>query len=480
MKKYGHIISLGYNCEVSFQFFLKYHFVESSLFAWVNCQDCSHMIEALKNLDRLTSKGFKADGFMYCDLATGIAFHAKEDKGESDKEKQQELKSRILHLKEKFLKTASDGKENLYIFKYPSREKNEQKVQQDILTLYRTLTQKVKNDFDLLIIFEKAAYPSLHINHAHIYIERVGYFTPDNAVTAPPYDQKAWGKIFSKYRPNFTLPHLKAFKFEEADNESKDSSHQLPPKKYDLVFSMGAACSCASLLIGSDLRRFSAPFDWLWGSDFLGRIKLLVSGFDRFLEKEDLEFCHYNNGDKKHLCDVYYNKYTQLTLNHDFPAGVALEASYPQVKEKYRRRIERLQEKLENASSVLMVFLSLPTASTHPTDNQIIQGWQEVQKKYPNKKIDLLYFVNNETLESRAYKKFSLSPHVMKIVSNYKYQAAGVPKESVDLLFLMRLMSGYELNLSLKDKIKINFIRGGIKLIPFKFLRKKLRRRYHV
>ena len=44
---------------------------------------------------------------------------------------------------------------------------------------------------------------------------------------------------------------------------------------YDVIFSLGEACSCAQSLTKSDLRLYSCPFDWIWGADFLGRINIL-------------------------------------------------------------------------------------------------------------------------------------------------------------------------------------------------------------
>lgn len=121
VRKYDHILSLGYNCEVSFQFFLKYHFVESSLFAWVNTETCQNLIHALKHLDLILSQGVREVQPMYLDIATGISFHGKTERDglETKEEIKNELYSRIPHLRDKFIQTAQDGKKNLYIFKCP-------------------------------------------------------------------------------------------------------------------------------------------------------------------------------------------------------------------------------------------------------------------------------------------------------------------------------------------------------------------------
>lgn len=475
-KRYGHVISLGYNCEVSFQFFLKYHFVESSLFAWVNAVDCNRLIMALQDLDVLTSKGFRKSGVMYEDIATGIFFHGK-NMGTEDAEKE-ELKNRVLHLKDKFLETAQDGKKNVYIFKYPSMKSDAKKVHKEIVLLYETLSKIIKNDFDLLIILEKDFCLDLKFDIPNLYIRRVDFFTPEERVTSEPYDRKGFNKIFSEFNPNFKLPKTKRFKFEEEIDIKKEGKSQ--NVMYDLVFSLGAACSCAQTLVGANLRQFSAPFDWLWGGDFLDRVRIFTSDFDRFIRKEDLIKCHYNNGDQNNLCDVYKNEYTGLVLNHDFQAGIPLEESYPAVKEKYDRRINRLLQTIQKAKSVLIVYIETPDAKIHSSDDEILSGMQQIHRKYPDKKIDLLYLKNDSGMRPKQFTKESLSENIVKIVANYKSQKTDALSYAVDASFLIHLLSGYHLNIPFSELVKRRVLAFLIRCIPFKFLRKKLRKKYHV
>lgn len=213
---YGHIISLGYNCEVSFQFFKKYKFVESSLFAWVNTSNCDNLIYALNNLEKLMSMGFKKAFPMYVDIATGIYFHGKDGKEDSESIIIDELTSRIMYLRDKFIKTAADGKKNLYIFKYPAHNFSQKKATEDITKLYNALTTLVKNKFDLLIISEKKNDINIS-SFDNLFIRYVDFYTPEEAVTTKPYDQKGYAKIFSEFCPDFKLEKKKKFKFEALD-----------------------------------------------------------------------------------------------------------------------------------------------------------------------------------------------------------------------------------------------------------------------
>ncbi len=216
-KKYGHIVSLGYNCEVSFQFFLKYHFVESSLFAWVNTINCSNLISALNHLDIIGTQGFKKIPPMYQDIASGLSFHAQKGEEVSEEKIQEELISRIQYLKQKFKKTAQDGKKNLYIFKYPPSNFSSDQASGEILDLYSVLSKIVQNDFDLLIISEKKNTLNFPIEIKNLFVRYVNFFTPEEAVTSKPYDQKSFQKIFEEFQPDFRLPKRKKFKFEDID-----------------------------------------------------------------------------------------------------------------------------------------------------------------------------------------------------------------------------------------------------------------------
>ncbi|NCB49140.1 MAG: hypothetical protein EOM53_00445 [Alphaproteobacteria bacterium] len=223
VRKYGHIISLGYNCEISFQFFLKYHFVESSLFAWVNCLNVDNLIYALSHLDKVCSGEIKNIKPMWKCENTGICFHGKTSmkiminnlSAQILKEDKEELLSRVSYLKNKFIQTSSDGKKNLYIFKYPSKEESD--ITEKINLLYEKLDNLVENEFDLLIILENDFCSKIQENvfNPHIFIRRVDFFTKEEDVTSKENDFKHYKKIFKEFRPDFKQKKKKKFKFEE-------------------------------------------------------------------------------------------------------------------------------------------------------------------------------------------------------------------------------------------------------------------------
>lgn len=74
VRHYGHIQSLGYNCEVSFQFFQQYKFVESGLFSWTNNTNISTLTRALKDFDKIGTGEWEAVPPMWKDLNSSVFF----------------------------------------------------------------------------------------------------------------------------------------------------------------------------------------------------------------------------------------------------------------------------------------------------------------------------------------------------------------------------------------------------------------------
>lgn len=185
-------------------------------------------------------------------------------------------------------------------------------------------------------------------------------------------------------------------------------------KKYDFIFSIGEACSCTQILRHLGLQNASYPFDWLFGSTFIGRCKILTEEFKDFIRKEDLEYSHEERSLK---CNAYYNKLNDIVFNHDFLKSLDFEDAYPLVKEKYDRRIRRLLEKIKNSNSVLAVYLEIPTTNhVEVTNEEILQGYSILKEKFGDK-INLLY-IKNSKCETKI-ERFE-NDKIIKVIGDYK------------------------------------------------------------
>lgn len=169
-------------------------------------------------------------------------------------------------------------------------------------------------------------------------------------------------------------------------------------KQYDCVFSLGEACFIATHLKNNGLRMFSGPFDWIYGSNFKTRCDILVSKFENYFNKEDLEFKEYRESNKM---VTYRNKRTNLHYNHDFHSDLPFDYEYDIVKEKYERRINRLLKIISKAKKVLICYGDLAnTKGGASSDNEIIECVKKLNEVYAPTKIDMLYIKHNSEMKN--------------------------------------------------------------------------------
>jgi len=284
--------------------------------------------------------------------------------------------------------------------------------------------------------------------------------------------------------------HLQGFKIKEVNSyllcdelpKTKNET-QLPQKKskkYDFIFSLGEACSSTQAIRSANLQFASYPLDWLFGANFSTRVNILLSGFERFIEKNDLTYTNHQNGDKHNPCNIYYNQYNNLVFNHDFSSGVPFEKAFLHVSEKYNRRVSRLLNNIEKAKSILIVYIETPNCQQPTTDEEIVTAFSRVKEHYPDKKINLLYFHNDCEQNTETYNVIQLSPFIEKVITNYKSKDSISLPYAVNNQILVKFLRKYRLNLSFSFRIRKFCIFILVKCVPFKFLRKKLRKKYHI
>lgn len=228
LRTYNHIISLGFNCEVAFQF-LQYHkFLESHLFNWCYIYGIRDLIKAIQSLDSI-GKDFKPFPPMWQDAVHMINFHgrgpAKIWKPDANpallQEDKAELISRVAHLKEKFNKLANSPETILFVYK-PHLEElgSPESLAADSLELCKALSSRGMKEFDLLLVVTKDTLPVIqaqfHKSGANIIIESVSRYAPIESVTAGPFDKAGWRRIWAKYATTYkpTSKHKK-YKFNQ-------------------------------------------------------------------------------------------------------------------------------------------------------------------------------------------------------------------------------------------------------------------------
>lgn len=240
--------------------------------------------------------------------------------------------------------------------------------------------------------------------------------------------------------------------------------------KYDCVFSLGSLCFSAELLTKAKLRVFSSPFDWLCGGSFQQRVELICNNFEDFLNIEDLE----KTGERSYPenCDIYQNNRSGIIFNHDFLKGQELSESYPKVKDKYDKRINRLNEKLYDSPKSLIVFMEL-FENQISKDEEIISFIEKINKRYNKTSIDILYIKHNSKMEDKEcnISQISQNAYVAELYNKLRdnddlgnYQNC---KKILSKIKIRKSLTDMLLKVS-KGRTRVRIYLFGIKIMSFK------------
>lgn len=242
-------------------------------------------------------------------------------------------------------------------------------------------------------------------------------------------------------------------------------------KKYDIIYSLGSNCACALYLNKYHLRLTSGPFDWVSEICFENRISLILNDFKDYLKISNLVKITPDNKDVKH--EIYKNKKTGCVFPHDFTLNLPLQASYDEVYNKYKRRIERFYNNIQQKEKVLLIWFSLDMKIS---DKEILKASKTLNKKF-NKEIDLLIIEHNDDLFNQTIQTKYLNQCCIKIslFAKNKGEIADFTKGNKKVCG--KIFKNYSVNRPWFDYLKIFLIKRLCSLIPIKQIRKNIRNR---
>ena len=214
MQRFNNIVSLGYNCEVSFRIQDHYGYVNSIIYSWAYIEDRDRFLRSLDEMELLvkSDKQLLPHG-MFRSEKYGISFHSKIPKellimpdGTVDLDNigraKEEMEQRYSYLARKLQRMfQSQTEKTLYVCKMYGWEKDVNRNRTFINNLYNTL-QKLccRDNFALLIVMEKNDQ-----NFQLQSLEEKGIFTrfvekfADDSETRSGGDQKGWNAIFDEF-----------------------------------------------------------------------------------------------------------------------------------------------------------------------------------------------------------------------------------------------------------------------------------------
>ena len=238
---------------------------------------------------------------------------------------------------------------------------------------------------------------------------------------------------------------------------------KITDKKYDLMFSIGQACSCSMILRKLGLQFSSYPFDWVYGSTLVGRCEIINNDFKNFINKEDLVDTGKNNGDPKNTCQIYSNSNNKIGFNHDFEVDVPFDIEYEKVKAKYERRSTRLLSRINESENVLVVYLQVPNCTDIISDEELITAQKILANKFSTTNIDLLYI---NACNKHGISKENVNNNIIKISFDYDAYNKEIPYE----------VNNKELKKQLKSLKITNKYKNRFNLRNWKFLKNIFKR----
>lgn len=187
-------------------------------------------------------------------------------------------------------------------------------------------------------------------------------------------------------------------------------------KVYDLICSLGGNCAVAHNLLYRNMRFFSLPFDWTYMEN-VQPVKYLSSAFknnfqDFFLQKNLVRI----NGTKDHKI-IYKDEISGYYFPNHFTKEISDTAEYEAVNNKMKRRIQRLQDKIQSAENILFCL-----CTSFEFDVSCIEDLKyTLNKLYPNKNIDFKIIQFNSSKDSEIKKdNICINTYIRKM-NNYDF-----------------------------------------------------------
>lgn len=202
---------------------------------------------------------------------------------------------------------------------------------------------------------------------------------------------------------------------------------------YDYVVSLGEKCFVAQTLNALNIRKTSSPFDWVDCANENGglssRLDLIINNFFGFFDKEYLYPVFEEN------YRLFANKYTNLSFRHEFSQNDDFDTSYPNIKEKYDRRIQRFVDMLKSKKKILFVYST--SIYENININEVISKLQQISDKYNNRNIYLLVVNSDRSLKRKNNIKYTRITKHLTVVHGcdlYKAISDTQPKYHINVI----------------------------------------------
>lgn len=201
-------------------------------------------------------------------------------------------------------------------------------------------------------------------------------------------------------------------------------------KEYDFIFSLGFSCGCTQAMRMAALQFASYPLDWLGTPSLDNSVKVLESGFESWMDYDDMRLVDVSHG--AGFCTrIYLNEKTKLGYSHEFSDFDRFENTYPGVSSTYARRVDRFLELFRSRKRILAVYLEHTTREDRVLDDELVSIRNRLAAIAPQAEIDLLYFY--EDVEHPVPAVISSASGVTVVAADYQMKENGEVTQFVNL-----------------------------------------------
>jgi hypothetical protein len=229
-RRFDHVVTLGYNCELAARFFQNFKFVDSTLFSWASSIEPGRMAHAIEHSEDIFSGEVEAPTRTFplfrC-RNTDVRAHGRasmkvwtdgEPTPEFVEKERSELVSRFRHLREKTLAYLKDEKSVLTILKTRTVDCAPGEANENVLKFVRALRNIGARNVTFLAICEEKCAGNFASPHPEFELRTVAEYNPEsNAVNLKLGDSRGWRLIFEEFRPKTLKKQAHKFKFEDED-----------------------------------------------------------------------------------------------------------------------------------------------------------------------------------------------------------------------------------------------------------------------
>ena len=199
--------------------------------------------------------------------------------------------------------------------------------------------------------------------------------------------------------------------------------------KYDLILPFGQACSCSQSLRTAKLQFASFPWDWIATHSIRTMVEFDCAGGRDFMRKEDMVKME-PRGD--HPMDFYQNSRLGIYHNHDFPRGVPLDESFPEVSAKYERRFRRQTDLIMSARRPILL-LRIDSPIMKPTQlEECRSARRRLAERFRGKDFEFCLFSLDRERPFKDRIEEEIEPGFFHVVFDYSDHTPGAASYNVN------------------------------------------------